>query len=37
MHDIFSWIETHGVYHEGLVDCSDINLFDATLASLKER
>ena len=33
-HDIF---ETNGVYHEGLVDYSDIDSFDATLDSLKER
>ena len=36
-HDIFGWSETNGVYHEGLVDCSDISSFDDTLESLKER
>ena len=36
-HDMFGWSETNGVYHEGLVDCSDISSFDDTLESLKER
>ena len=36
-HDIFGWSKTNGVYHECLVDCSDISSFDNTLESLKER
>ena len=36
IHDIFGWSETSGTYHEGLVDCCDSIVFDASLTSLKE-
>jgi len=35
--DIFGWTETCGLYHESLVDFSDITIFDTALQSLKER
>lgn len=34
MHDILSWFDNSGKYHEGLVDCCDSMVFDV---SLKER
>ena len=37
MRDIFGWTETSGTYHEGLVDCCDKKVFDASLISLKKR
>lgn len=37
IHNIFGWSETSGTYHEGLVDCCDSIVFDASLTSLKER
>ena len=30
-HDIFGWSETDGSYHEGLVDCRDIQSFNTSL------
>ena len=37
IHDIFGWRESNGTYHEGLVDCFDIQNFDQQLTALKER
>lgn len=37
IHDIFGWTETSRLYHEGLVDCADISVFDGALEALKER
>ena len=36
-HDISGWSETDGSYHEGLVDCRDIESFNTCLDALKPK
>ena len=36
-HHIFGWSETDELYHEGLVDCRDIESFNTCLETLKPK
>ena len=35
VHDIFAFTDTDGVYHKGLVDCSDAEAYDELLTSME--